>query len=90
MITREQALEKADAVINGGRPAEERKELGIYEFEHGYVVSIIEPVDERGIPRTVGNVNTIVDKQTGELSRGSSLSPDTDAERYSAKRRSGQ
>lgn len=90
MITKEEALAKADAQFNGSRPAEERKEVGIYEFEHGYVAWMNEPVDERGIPATVGNVNLIIDKQTGELSRGSSLSPDMDAEKYSAKRRAGQ
>lgn len=88
MITREEALEKADALFNGGAPAEERKEIGVYEFEYGYVVWGVEPVDERGIPRTVGSRNCIIDKQTGELSYGSSLSADLDAEEYSAKRRS--
>lgn len=88
MITREEALEKADAWINGRLPAEERKEIGMYEFEHGYVVWGVDPVDERGIPRTVGSINGIVDKETGELTYGSSLSADLVAEEYSAKRRS--
>lgn len=87
MISREEALEKAEVWINGRLPAEERKEIGMYEFEHGYVVWGVEPVDERGIPKTVGSMNAIIDKQTGELSYGTSLSADHDAEEYSANRR---
>lgn len=89
MITREEAQEKADAWINNGLPPGERQEIGMYEFEHGYVVWGVEPEpdDPRGIPEVVGSRRGIIDKQTGELSYGSSLSADLVAEEYSARRR---
>ena len=91
MITREEALQRADAWLNGGRPAEERREIGVYEFEDGYVVWPVEPEpeDPTELPMNVGGGCGIIDKETGELSYGSSLSADLVAKEYSAKRRRG-
>jgi len=92
VISREEALEKADAWINGGVPPEERQEIGIYEFEYGYVVWGVEPdpVPPAVVPETVGSASGVIDKETGELTSGSSLPAPVIAEQYSARRRAGQ
>lgn len=89
MISREEALEKADAWINAGVPAEQRQEIGIYEFEYGYVVWAVEPepVPPAVVPDTVGSASGVIDKETGELTSGSSLPAPVIAEKYAAKRR---
>lgn len=89
MITREEALKKADWWINRDVPPEERQEVGLYEFEHGYVVWGIEPepVPPAVVPETVGSAAGVIDNETGELSIWPPLPADMIAERYSAKRR---
>lgn len=90
MITKEEALEKADAWVNGDVPSAERQEIGMYEFEHGYVVwrAEPEPVPPAVVPETIGGGVGVIDKETGELSYWPPLPPDMIAEQYSAKRRS--
>lgn len=89
MITREEALQRADTWLNSGKPAEEQREIGIYEFEYGYVVWPVEPEpeDPTALPMNVGGGCGIIDKETGELSYGRSVSADLVAEEYSAQRR---
>lgn len=88
MITKQEALEKADDWLNAGAPAERRHEVGIYEFEHGYVVWAVEPEpdDPTAIPDTVGSSRRVIDKQTGELTTWPSIPVQIIAEQYSAKR----
>lgn len=91
MITREEALRRADTWINADKPAEERREVGIYEFEHGYVVWAVEPRrDPLQLPTNVGGGRGVIDKETGELSYWPSVSADTIAQDYAAKRAGGQ
>lgn len=91
MITREDAVRRADEWINSGKPADQRREVGVYEFEHGYVVWPVEPPrDPTQLPMNVGGGRGVIDKQTGELSYWPSISADMIAEEYSAKRRGGE
>lgn len=91
MISKEEALRKADRWVNGGVPAGERREVGIYEFDGGYVVWPVEPEpeDPTQIPETVGGSRGVVDKETGELTTWPSLSARMIAEEYSAQRHHG-
>lgn len=87
MISRDDALRRADLWINEGKPAEDQREVGIYEFDLGYVVWRIEPLpDDGGPPRNVGGGMGVIDKETGELSYWPSLPPDLVAEQFSAER----
>lgn len=87
MITREEALEKADRWLNGDAPAEHRHEVGIYEFDYGYVVWAVEPEpdDPTAIPEFVGSSRRVIDKQTGELTTWPSIPVQIIAEQYSAR-----
>lgn len=90
VITREEAMQKADAWLNAGKSAEERREVGVYEFEHGYVVWPVEPRrDPTELPMNVGGGRGVIDKETGELSYWPSISADMIAQEYSAKRQRG-
>ena len=88
MITRDDAYRKAESWINAGKAAEDRREVGLYEFPGGYVVWRVEPEPEDSDepPMTVGGGMGVVDKETGDLSYWPSLPPDVIAQRYSARR----
>ncbi len=84
MITREEALERADRWINGGVADVERLEVGIHEFPAGYVVWGIEPPQEDPArpPAIVGSARGVVDKESGEISTWPPLPVDEIALRY--------
>lgn len=88
MITREDALQRAETWFNGDKPPEERREVGIYEFEDGYVIWVAEPFPEdlSRPPATVGGGMTVIDKATGHVSYWPSLHPEIIAEQYRARR----
>lgn len=88
MISRDQAQEIAESWANTGEAPGERVEVGLYEFEHGYVASAIdpEPADSDRPPSNVGGGRIVIDKETGEVSYWPSISARMIAEQYSAKR----
>lgn len=86
MISRDDAQRRADSWINAGKSPEDQREVGIYEFAHGYVVWRVEPEPDDEPPMTVGGGMGVIDKETGELSYWPSLPPDVVAQRYSAQR----
>lgn len=77
---RERAREWAGSVRRDAEP-----ELGVLEFDDGYVVWVIQPgrrTDRPGPPDSVGAGHAVIDKHTGELSTWGSLPPRVIAERY--------
>jgi hypothetical protein len=88
MIDRTSALARAEEWINGDQPADQRCEIGIYEFDRGYVVWAELPrrSDPSRPPESVGAGSGVIDKETGELSVWPPLPAVTVAERYRAGR----
>ncbi len=83
-MTREQALARAERWINEDRPAGQRQEIGLHEFDLGFVVWPIEPApaDTSRPPAAVGGARGVVDRATGELSTWPSLPVPVIVERY--------
>ncbi len=77
MTTREEALERARTWAQGA-------EVGIHEFDLGYVVWAIEPApaDPTAPPDTVGNARAVIDRDTGELTQWPALPPEAVADQY--------
>lgn len=86
MITREQALERAEQWINGDRG--ERAEVGIHEFDLGYVVWEVEqpPEDLSQPPAVIGSSRGVIDKESGELSIWPSAPVQSVADNYRRER----
>lgn len=63
-------------------------EVGLYEFELGYVAAATEPEpeDPESVPSNVGGGRIVIDKQTGEVTHWPSLSARIIAEQYTARR----
>lgn len=96
MITREEALRRADEWVNHGRSAEQRASVGIHEFDEGYIVWRAESGTEPGgttpgertrPPVTIGGGRGVIDKETGEFSTWPSLPVSTIAEQYKLRRK---
>ncbi|MFE1322656.1 SUKH-4 family immunity protein [Kitasatospora phosalacinea] len=91
MITQEQALATADRWLNGGAPAERRREVRHREFGLGWVVwAAPAPLERdpvtgaRRPPADIGDACGVVDRETGELSVWSSVPVDEVARAYEA------
>ena len=72
MISREQALAIAYEWLNSGVAPQQRRQIGLHEFELGYVVwavqpSIQGPPGQRRPPEDIGGACGVVDQRTGEL-----------------------
>jgi SUKH-3 immunity protein len=83
MVGREDAAALARERIGPGRHGEP-VEIGLYEFDLGYVVWPMEPApaDPAAVPRSPGAARIVVDKQTGEVSLWPSLPVRVIAARY--------
>jgi hypothetical protein len=70
MLTRDEAIARADAWINGNAAEGERLDVGVHEFEQGFVVWGITPppAAHSGPPSTVGSARGVIDRLSGELS----------------------
>lgn len=92
MISRDEAQGIAESWANAGQASGEGTKVGLYEFEHGFVASAIdpEPADSDRPPRNVGGGRIVIDKETGEVSYWPSISARMIAEQYSAKRQGGE
>ncbi|MGH3321536.1 MAG: hypothetical protein ACRDN9_15460 [Streptosporangiaceae bacterium] len=91
MISREEALQRADGWINRSRPASHRIEIGIHEFERGYVVWRAErlPEDLERPPTAVGPMTGVIDKETGDFTLTPSLPPALVPHQYGRDREDG-
>jgi hypothetical protein len=76
VTTRDEALERARSWAGGA-------EVGIHEFDLGYVVWAVEPepVGDRP-PATVGTARGVIDRATGELTLWPALPPEAVAQEY--------
>ncbi len=87
MISRDEALERARSWAVSGRtgPA---PQIGLYEFELGYVAWVVEPAPNpaAGPPVATGSPRVVVDGETGEVSQWPSLPAPEIAERYARQR----
>jgi hypothetical protein len=88
MVTRDEAVARADAWVNGDAAPADRIEVGVFDFEDGYVVWGVdpEPADTTRPPETVGNARGVIDRESGELSIWPPLPVPVVAAQYSAKR----
>jgi hypothetical protein len=86
MVTRDEAVALAGAWVNGG--GGQRLEVGVHEFDLGYVVWGVEPpsADRTVPPSTVGTARGVVDRATGELTMWPPLPVAVIAEQYAARR----
>jgi hypothetical protein len=91
MITADEARERAREWAARGRSGAE-EELGILEFDLGYVVWVVEPprADPTRPPENLGAARAVVDKQTGALSTWPSLPAPVVAEKYRKARQAEQ
>jgi hypothetical protein len=87
MITAEEALARADAWVNGDATAD-RRDVGIYEFDLGYVVWGVEPprAEVTRPPETIGTAVGVIDRETGELTAWPPLPAPAVAEQYTRRR----
>ncbi|MFB9239362.1 SUKH-3 domain-containing protein [Plantactinospora siamensis] len=83
MISRAEALERARSWAAGDRP-DAAPEVGLYEFDGGYVAWVVEPAPDpaAGPPAATGSPRIVVDGETGELSQWPSLPAPEIAARY--------
>jgi hypothetical protein len=91
VITPEDARQQAHDWINGGKSKAQQVEVGMMEFDLGYVVWAIElpPMDLSSPPATIGTATGVIDKMTGELTVVPSLPPEIVIEEYLARHRPG-
>ncbi len=84
MITAEEARARAEEEYNGGKPIEERDEIGLYEFEEGWVAWRVEPEpeDRTQPPATVGGSVIVIDRSAGEVTTYPNLPAPVIAEEY--------
>jgi hypothetical protein len=70
MITRAEAMARADAWINGDAAPQDRIDVSVFEFPFGYVVWGLDPApaDPTRPPQTVGGARGVIDRTSGELS----------------------
>jgi hypothetical protein len=95
VITREEALRRADEWVNRDQSPEQRASVGFHEFEEGYIVwresgpepGGTAPGDRTRPPATVGGGRGVIDKETGEFSTWPSLPVSTIAEQYKLRRK---
>ena len=89
MITADEARGRAGEWAARGRTGE--IELGVYEFDLGYVLWVVEPLRaDPSTPPELGAARAVVDKQTGELSTWPSLPAQVLAARYREAKRAPQ
>ncbi|MBX6751352.1 MAG: SUKH-3 domain-containing protein [Micromonosporaceae bacterium] len=68
-MTRDEAVRLARAWFSSGQPLADDAELGVHEFDLGYVIWVVVPAPPPGqIPAQVGGVRVVVDGTTGEIS----------------------
>jgi hypothetical protein len=89
VVTPDEAIRRArEWVAGSGAPA---GDIGIYEFDLGYVVWPSQPShDHDRPPHTVGGARAVIDKATGELTVWPMLPPSSIAEQYRITRRAHQ
>ncbi|MCD0480932.1 SUKH-4 family immunity protein [Streptacidiphilus sp. ASG 303] len=80
MTTREQAIEAAHRWINGDRPEERWRRIGVHEFDLGWVLwaepqeaPADAPPGARRAPAEIGPACAVVDRGTGELTHWPSV-----------------
>jgi hypothetical protein len=79
VTTRDEALERARAWVGGSDQAD----IGIHEFDLGYVVWGVEPEPAGDAPpSTIGSARGVIDRETGELTLWPALPADAVAEEY--------
>jgi hypothetical protein len=83
-MTRDEAVARADEWLNGASPAEQRLQVGLREFDLGYVAWGIEPppTDPSQPPASSGAARAVIDKASGELTTFPSLPVDVIIEQY--------
>jgi hypothetical protein len=82
LVTPDEATEIARPWALASLPASDG-EIGLYEFDLGYVAwAKVPPSDADRPPEVIGAPLAVVDKETGELSQWPSLSPQGVAELY--------
>ncbi len=88
MVTRDEAVARADAWVNGNAAPQDRIEVGVFEFPLGYVVWGADPApaDPTRPPETVGSARGVIDRESGELSVWPPLPAPVLAEQYTSKR----
>lgn len=88
MINSDQARALAEEYINGARPFDEAREVGLWGFDEGYVVWAKEPEpdDPSVLPDVVGGGCVIIDRVTGEIEIRPLLAPDIVAEQWPGRR----
>ena len=91
MITREDAIRQADEWINGGKSQGQRREIGVGEFDPGFVIWAIEasPADLSKPPPTIGSATGVIDKTTGKLTMMPGLPSDVIIARCRARQSAG-
>lgn len=87
-MTRDEALARADSWLNGDRPAAQRQEIGLREFDLGYVAWGVEPqrTDPTRPPASTGAARAVIDKSSGELTTFPSLPVEAIIEQYRQRR----
>jgi hypothetical protein len=86
MISRDEAIARADRWVNGDTERG-RLEVGLYEFDAGYVVWPIRPrADMSRPPGSFGAGPAVIDRETGELTEWPPLAPEKVADQYAARK----
>lgn len=87
MLSEAEASARADAWVNAG-DAGRRREVGLLEFDLGWVVWGKEPppADRGRPPERIGNAKAVIDRATGELTTWPSLPAAEVARRYGWRR----
>lgn len=87
MIALQEAME-----IAAREMARDQDELGVKEFDIGYLVWVTPPPreDQAGPPATVGGAYLIVDKEDGETSTWPMLGPTVTIQQYQRTKRGDQ
>ncbi|MGH3321889.1 MAG: hypothetical protein ACRDN9_17295 [Streptosporangiaceae bacterium] len=91
VITSDAARDRAERTYNADKPPAERDEIGMYEFDEGYVAWRVPRTraDLRRPPQAVGGGVIVIDRETGAVSGWPLLDPETIAEQYRERRATG-